>query len=301
MDDSKKLRNYLLWAFGLAWPLQGVAAWLVRNETLSPALRQSGFTGALAVSMFAPLAALLLARVPLSSLGWKPNLKGNVRWYLAAWLLPPVLCTLGAALYFLLFPAHFDGTGAAYLATLPPEARQQLAAQWLSAKSFFLLSALSAMTYASFLNVIPCLGEETGWRGFLTEQLTRRLGRVKGLLLSGAIWGAWHWPVIIFAGYEYGLAYWGAPVLGPLLFCAITTALGILLSLLYEKVGSVWVCALAHGAFNAFANLPSLLLVPDSGFQQTVGPFANGVIGGLPLMLLAAFVLLRKEPAAEKM
>ena len=250
--------------------------------------------------MFAPLAALLLAKVPLKSLGWKLNLCGNVRWYLAAWLLPSVICALGAALYFLIFPARFDGSGAAYLATLPPEAQQQFELQALPASFLILISALAAITYAPFLNVIPCLGEEAGWRGFLTPYLKARCGRTKGLLLAGLIWGVWHWPVIIFAGYEYGLTYWGAPVLGPLLFCIFTTALGILFSLLYEKTGSIWICALGHGAINAFANTPSLFLVPDSGYQQTLGPFANGLIGGLPLFLLALFVLLKKAPAPQE-
>ena len=291
---DKTLRTFLFWAFGLAWPLQGLASWMALRGNLT------GFTYVLAVSMFAPLAALLLAKVPLKSLGWKLNLRGNVRWYLAAWLLPSVICALGAALYFLIFPAHFDGSGAAYLATLPPEAQQQFELQALPASFLILISALAAITYAPFLNVIPCLGEEAGWRGFLTPYLKARCGRTKGLLLAGLIWGVWHWPVIIFAGYEYGLTYWGAPVLGPLLFCVFTTALGILFSLLYEKTGSIWICALGHGAINAFANTPSLFLVPDSGYQQTLGPFANGLIGGLPLILSALFVLLKKAPAPQE-
>ena len=290
---DKTLRTYLIWAFALAWPLQGLASWLALRGNMT------GFTYVLAASMFAPLAALLPAKVPLKSLGWRLNLKGNVRRYLAAWLLPSVICALGAALYFLLFPAHFDGSGAAYLASLPAEAQRQFEMQAMPVSFLLLISVVAAVTYAPFLNVIPCLGEEAGWRGFLTPYLKARFGRTKGQLLSGAIWGAWHWPVIIFAGYEYGLNYWGAPVLGPLLFCFITTALGILFSLLYEKVGSIWICALAHGAFNAFANTPSLFLVPDSGFQQTLGPYAVGVIGGLPLLLLALFVLLKKAPASR--
>ena len=291
---EKTLRNYLIWAFALAWPLQGLASRLALRGNMT------GFTYVLAASMFAPLAALLLAKVPLKSLGWRLNLKGNVLWYLAAWLLPSVICALGAALYFLLFPAQFDGSGAACLASLPAEAQAQLEAKGLPTSALFLISALAAVTYAPFINIVPCLGEEAGWRGFLTPYLKARCGRTKGLLLSGLIWGVWHWPVIIFAGYEYGLAYWGAPVLGPLLFCFFTTALGVLFSLLYEKTGSIWICALAHGAINAFANIPSLFLVPDSGYQQTLGPFANGLIGGLPLLLLALFVLLKKAPASQE-
>ena len=145
---DKTLRTFLFWAFGLAWPLQGLASWMaLRGNTV-------GFTYVLAASMFAPLAALLLAKVPLKSLGWKLNLRGNVRWYLAAWLLPSVICALGAALYFLIFPAHFDGSGAAYLATLPPEAHQQFELQALPASFLILISALAAITYAPFLNVM---------------------------------------------------------------------------------------------------------------------------------------------------
>ena len=298
---DKTLRSYLIWAFALAWPLQALGSWFMRSESMEPLTRQTAFTIILAVSMCAPFAAVLLARAPLRSIGWRPKLKGNLRWYLAAWLLPSVLCTLGAALYFLLFPSRFDASLSSYFATLPPEALEQFEAQGLSSGAMAAISIVSSVSYAPFINIIFALGEEIGWRGFLTPRLTERLGRRKGLLLSGVIWGVWHWPVIVLAGYEYGLEYWGAPVLGPLLFCVFTTALGILFSLLYDKTGSIWICALAHAAINAFANVPSMFLNADSGYQQTLGPYANGVIGGLPLLLLAAAVLLKDPPEPREM
>ena len=40
--NDKTLRTYLLWAFGLAWPLQGLASWMaLRGNTV-------GFTYVLA-------------------------------------------------------------------------------------------------------------------------------------------------------------------------------------------------------------------------------------------------------------
>jgi membrane protease YdiL (CAAX protease family) len=179
------------------------------------------------------------------------------------------------------------------------EAMAQLEEKGISPGFMTVVYLIQSLTYAPIINTFVSLGEEVGWRGAMLPRLKERFGRRAGWLLGGLIWGAWHWPVMILGGYEYGLAYWGAPVLGPLLFCFITTALGILFSLLYEKVGSIWICALAHGAFNAFANIPSLFLVPDSGFQQTLGPYAVGVIGGLPLLLLALFALLKKAPASR--
>ena len=300
---DKTLRTYLIWAFGLAWPLQLLASRLALRGNMT------GFTYVLAISMFAPLAALLLAKVPLKSLGWKLNLRGKVLWYLAAWFLPSVICVLGAALYYLLFPAHFDGTGAAYLASLPAEAQQQLAAQGLPTPLLLLLSALAAVTYAPLINIIPCLGEEAGWRGFLTPYLKARCGRTKGLLLAGLIWGVWHWPVMILAGYNYGTQYWGAPVTGPLLFCLVTFCLGVLFDWLYEKTRCIWIPALAHGAFNAVAGLPSLFLsveaAPsalsgsasiDTAPSTLLGPTMIGLIAGLPMFLLA-FLLWRKSDA----
>ena len=292
---DKTLLKYLLWAFALGWALQIPAALLsLKGNALA-------FQGLTMLAMFAPLAAALLAGAPLKSLGWKPNLRGNVRWYLAGWLCPALLCTLGAALYFLLFPARLDASGDAFLATLSEEARQQYYAQALPASFFVLLQIVAALSYAPFINAIPAVGEEAGWRAFLYPRLKERFGRMCGLLLGGLIWGAWHWPLMLIAGYEYGLHYWGAPLLGMLLFCLFTTALGVLLDGLYVKTGSIWAPALAHGAVNACSGLPLLLLKPSYADRLTVGPLPIGVIGGLPLMLAALFILLKKSPAPREL
>lgn len=291
MKDTS-IRTYLLWAFGLAWPLQGLASWLALRGS------STGFTLVLAVSMFAPLAAALLAKAPFRSFGWKPRLRGRLRWVLAAWFMPAILASLGAALYYRLVPASFDGTGASYLATLPAEAQAQLRAQGVPFGVLLLGSVFAAVGYAPWINMIPSLGEEIGWRGFLYPRLKERFGRVRGLLLGGAIWGAWHWPVMILAGYEYGKVYWGAPLSGMLLFCVVTAALGVLLDFVYEKTGCIWAPALGHGAFNAFAAIPSMLLVPAYADRLLVGPLAIGVVGGLPMFLLAALLLGRKEENA---
>ncbi len=291
---DKTLLKYLLWAFGLGWTVQIPAALLsLRGNLLA-------FQGLTMLSMFAPLVAVMLADVPLKSLGWRPRVRGNLRWYLAGWLCPALLCALGAALYFLLFPARFDASGSAILATLSEEARQQFEAQALPSSAFVLIQAVAALSYAPFLNTIPSVGEEAGWRGLMLPRLKERFGRVRGLLLGGVIWGAWHWPLMLLAGYEYGLGYWGAPVLGLLLFCLFTVGCGTLLDLLYEKTGSIWIPALGHGAVNAFAGVPILLLDPAYADRLTVGPLMIGVIGGAPMLLLALFVLLRERPASEE-
>ncbi|MBO4367338.1 MAG: CPBP family intramembrane metalloprotease, partial [Clostridia bacterium] len=144
-----------------------------------------------------------------------------------------------------------------------------------------------------------------GWRGFLYPQLKARFGRRKGWLLGGAIWGAWHWPLIWLIGYEYGKAagnsagYALFPLSGMLLFCVITAGWGILHDRLYEKTCTIWVPALFHGAVNAAAALPLAVCLTDTGSARLLGPAPMGILAGLPFLAAAAVILWRtkKQPS----
>lgn len=159
---------------------------------------------------------------------------------------------------------------------------------------------VSAITYAPFVNMLLAIGEEAGWRGTMYPILEDRFGIVKGRLIGGAVWGVWHWPIMLLAGYEYGTAYWGAPVTGPLLFCIITIAMGILFDFLYEKTNCIWVPALCHGAINAFAGVPTLFLNPAYADKLLLGPLMIGVISGLPLMLTALILSIQEKNSIMK-
>ena len=160
---------------------------------------------------------------------------------------------------------------------------------------------VGGVTYAPLMNTFIALGEEIGWRGFLYPQLKARFGRRGGWLLGGFIWGAWHWPLIWLIGYEYGAAagnpagYAGFPVTGMLLFGIITIGWGILHDFLYEKSGSIWVPSLLHGAINAAAGLPLAVCLTDTGSARLLGPSPNGILAGLPFLVIAAILLLRSQ------
>lgn len=290
---NKQLGTFLLWAFLIAWALQAIAIGCVWNGLATL------FQPVVALSMFAPLAAAALAGVPVKEMGWGLRLRGKGKWVFAAWLGFAVLAFLGAALFFLLFPAAFDAGGATVASQYSEEALAQLEAQGLTIQMLILISFAQAFTYAPFLNALFAVGEEAGWRGAMYPMLKARCGVVKGRLLGGAIWGVWHWPIIILAGYNYGTAYWGAPVLGPLLFCVICVGLGVLLDYVYEQTDCIWLPALAHGAFNAFAGLPALLTAPAALERSTLGPMMIGIVGGLPMLALAALLLRKGKAPAE--
>lgn len=282
----KPLKLYFLISFGLAWALMIAGMALAQVNPLF-------YQGLVALAMFAPMLAVLACCRGLGTaktdIGWKPRFRGNLGRYALALLGPAVLTLAGAALYFLLYPSQFD-PGMSVLAaqmgleTVPPV---------MMVGQFVL-----CVTLYPLINMIFALGEEVGWRGYLTPQLQARLGRRGGLLASGVIWGVWHWPLILLAGYEYGVGYPGAPFTGALAMCLFTTAIGILLSWLYEKTGSIWTPALGHGALNAIAALPLYYLADGGASGYLLGPTLAGVISVLPALAVALGTL--RTPHTQK-
>ena len=146
------------------------------------------------------------------------------------------------------------------------------------------------------------LGEEIGWRGAMYPYLKEKFGITKGRIVGGAIWGCWHWPVMILAGYEYGKDYLGAPVLGPIVFCLSTAAMGILLDYVYEKTGTIWMPSLMHGAINAFT-IFAYMTKPEYADKMILGPAHIGIISMIPLAALSGIICIKKtrdEKAANE-
>ena len=287
--DQKRTTRYLIWTFLIAWIMQAVIT----------VLYHSGLTVVgqlvMAVMMFTPLLGVLLAGGKLSGMGWKPRLKGNARLLLAAWFLPALLTAIGALLYFVVFPGHFDLSGAYLAATAGPEVLEQLAAQGLTYPMTVLISIVACLTYAPLVNTLLAVGEEVGWRGLLYPQLKARFGKGKGWLIGGLIWSVWHWPLMWLIGYEYGTDYVGFPVVGMLIFCIFATAAGVVCDWLYEKSGSIWFPSIFHGAINAAATIPAILCIPKTGSAILLGPAPIGVLAGLPLALFATVLLFKSN------
>ena len=293
--DKSRMVRYLAWTFGLAYLIQAGVGLLYKNG--------NQIAGQLltAAMMFVPALGVVLSGGKFSGMGWKPQFRKNIKSILTAWFAPALLTAAGALLYFLIFPNHFDLSGAYLAAGAGPEALKQLEAQAVSYPLYVLITAISSLTYAPLINTFPALGEEIGWRGFLYPQLKAKYGYRKGMLLGGIIWGAWHWPLIWLIGYEYGAAagnavgYAGFPILGMLIFCFFTVGTGILCDWLYERSGSIWLPALFHGAINAAATIPLAICLINTGTLRLLGPAPNGIIAGLPLIAASVLIYLRRK------
>lgn len=248
--------------------------------------------------MFMPTVGALIAGADIREFGWKPDIANSKKLILLAWLLPTVQTALGAALYYIVFPSEFDTTGI-FLQISKPDAFNAMKNSGGSYGSYVIRKIImSVVSPQLLLAVFQGLGEEIGWRGFLFPRLKMKYGRTRGLLLGGVIHGAWHFPIMLLAGYEYGMDYIGAPVLGLIAFCIFTIATGIVSDYLYEKSECILLPALYHGAINRSFN-PYMLNNCEHIEHSIFGPADIGLIGVIPLLGFALY-LLYKENKCER-
>jgi membrane protease YdiL (CAAX protease family) len=247
------------------------------------------------VTMFAPMIAHIATRL-ITREGWsntflRPDLsRGRWRTYLAAWFLPPVAIIVGGAIYYLLFPGKFDSsmTGARELGLIGSGMKPWVFfITQLGIAIVQLVPPLGQILFLSF-------GEEFGWRAYLLPKLMP-LGPRKATLLVGAIWGAWHWPAILM-GFNYGLDYWGAPVVGPLLFVLILMFESTFYTWVTLRSGSVWPAAIAHGVHNTSNKLMLFFLSGEPNLL--LGPGTQGIIGSLGYAVLALVIFLSPRALA---
>ena len=106
-------------------------------------------------------------------------------------------------------------------------------------------------------------GEEGGWRGYMMPKLLKITGRKRALIIGGVIWGLWHAPLTCI-GHNFGTDYPGFPYLGIVCMCVFCTLMGVLLTFITEKSGSVWPAAIMHAVNNSNPTILSGFINPDN-------------------------------------
>ena len=97
-------------------------------------------------------------------------------------------------------------------------------------------------------SLVSATGEELGWRGFLVPTLSRMTTFGKTSVISGAIWAAWHVPLIVFADYNGGTPSWYSVSC----FVVMVVAMGVPFAWLRLRSRSVWPAAILHASHNLF-------------------------------------------------
>lgn len=151
---------------------------------------------------------------------------------------------------------------------------------------------------AGLMNLLPALGEEVGWRGWLWPRL-QPMGQLPAILISGIVWGIWHAPLILL-GYNYPLAdgAWGVVSM-----CGMCVVVGAFFAWLRTFSQSVWPAALAHAIFNAGAGLVSLFMVMGVILDAQKASILGWSGWILPGILIAVMLSVRSfgEPATPRL
>ncbi len=282
---KKRLIIFVVLAAAISWSI------FLLIPILGLKYQGSGPTVAIVMAgMFGPSAANILTRL-ITKEGFKnmylrPHFKGHIKQYLLIYFAPTALIFVSAAVYFLIFPTHFDSA-----LTMLNQSAAASGMRGLTAGNLLLITVLQIIIVGPIINIVPTMGEELGWRGYLLPKLRTLLSDRAALILTGVIWGLWHTPVIVM-GHNYGTGYAGYPWLGifmMVVFCA--GVVGIIEGYATIKMNSAIPAAMIHSVINAGGGLTILLV--KGAYNPLLGPAVTGLIGGLPFIIVSVILLIK--------
>jgi len=275
----KRIGIFLGITFFLTWTLEFT---LMANGGLTSSYAIFVLSAVMLMPAISVVATRLITKEGFKDFGLKPHLKGNVRYYLAAWFGPAFLIILGALFYFLIFPSQFDPTMS--------QMAEVYVAQGLSLPegtllTLFITQLAMGIFISPILNIITTSGEEIGWRGYLLPKLMEMYSPRVSIVISGIIWGLWHAPIIAM-GHNYGTGYPNAPWGGILAMVVFCLFVGSFFSYLAIKTKSFLPASIAHGSLNGMAAVSVFVTMGNP--SPFIGPLPVGIIGGIGFILTGA-------------
>lgn len=236
--------------------------------------------------LFAPAFAAVFARAAtregFGHSGFQFNFGKHKFCFLFGWFGMTVICFLGAILYFVIFRKNYDPEMTAFV---DAQVASGFTEEPVRIIATFKTNLLIQCMTAPVLDLINSASEEWGWRAYLLPKLYRKVGTIPAILLTGVLSGIWYAPMV-YTGYIYGTGYPGEPVSGIIGMCLFGTVTGIIYASLSLLTGSIFPAVFAHSAMNVMM-VQGVFFTGDGG-NVFVGPAPTGIIGGLPLILVAA-------------
>lgn len=197
----------------------------------------------------------------------------SMKYWLLSAFLPGVLITVGAVIYYLIFPEQYSG-----ILKLGTDAEIAVQSPFLIALACIAVSAV--MVPIQLLE----LGEEIGWRGYLLGFHVEKHGERMGVLINGIEWGLAHLPLIYF-GFNYSLDNPCAPWSNMVMMMVTCVVLGIIFSYVTIKTGNCMYAAIIHGVVNVIGELP--VYFSNDLSNGLLGPNPTGLLTMLPLIVLS--------------
>jgi membrane protease YdiL (CAAX protease family) len=211
----------------------------------------------------AGLIALLVYDRSIRGVGWRP---GKVKYLVAGAAIPLIYWLVIYAVIWIFGWGEFVG--------------------FSDFTSLFKL-AISGILISIFL----ALGEEIGWRGVLVPNLSKFTTFTLTAVISGAIWGLWHYPLIVTRLYaaNTNIIYQ--------LLCFSVGIIGVATMLAWFRLrsGSVWPAVLFHAVHNTLIDS----VFQNATFDTDITPYIGTEFGiGLALTGIVLFLIFWTRRAA---
>lgn len=138
------------------------------------------------------------------------------------------------------------------------------------------------------------LGEEIGWRGFLVPELNKVVGFTGVSVISGLMWAAYHFPVLLFGDYNKGAPAWYSLTC----FTLMVVADSFILAWITLRSRSLWPAAIFHGSHNLFIQSILTPLTRDTGrTNYIIDEFGIGLVVTVGIAALICWRVFLRRPA----
>ncbi|KXP14973.1 CPBP family glutamic-type intramembrane protease [Tsukamurella pseudospumae] len=231
MNETSVHRRGIPWFLALtflpSWGLW-VIAYALGHPLNDPVIQL--ITAAFLPALAAFVVRVWITRQGFADAGLRPRLRERWRWYLLALAVPFVLFAVA-------LPVGF-ATG---VISVPPDGAGPHLEQ-------LLLGPLVMVVFAPVF-----FGEEFGWtaylRGALADLRVFRNRPTAAAATTGAIWGAWHWPLASVGYFGFDVPLRETLLLIPM-WIVMSVLLEIIWSTLWYGSGTIWTTSIAHTGFN---------------------------------------------------
>lgn len=293
-SDTKRLLIYLALAFGSTWII--FFAYILSGNIWAPDGKISGMEQFVSLGMLCPALAALLTRY-LTGEGFAVTGKDSMllgislkdrKWiyFVIAMLLPWIYAELGNVLTLLVSPNAFDPHN--------PELLGLADNEW----AIVYLQPIAAIVSGVIVS-FAAFGEEAGWRGYMMPKMIKLWGVGKAVVIGGIIWGMWHWP-LTYVGHNFGMEYFGYPFTGFAGMCVMCVFMGIILTFVTYKSGSIWPAAILHAVSNASPSVLQYFINRDKMTGWRSDSAVLFLISMLPMMAAASYILIKWLKAFEE-
>jgi len=202
----------------------------------------------------------------LKSFGWR---LGKVKYQVLSYLTPILYSLLVYGVVWLTPLGSYGGLDSTYVTSVA------------------FISMLALFAEGTLYAAHSAVGEEIGWRGYLTPKLFQKYSPFQISLIIGVIWSVWHYPIIVLGLYGTEVSVFYQLVC----FSLMIIGTNFIYTWFRIKSGSLWTGLFLHSSHNLYIqHVFDPLTVNTGKTEYVVGEFgAAFAIFGIIIIFVVAF------------